>query len=102
MSCLADGHSPFQHHRRVKVGSLGIEANYYPITASAFIQDNDVRLTLLTNHAQGVAGFEPGRAFGPSNCHFTEKKIWVWGLASSEKEWITNSTTSKHEYSWNI
>lgn len=50
----------FQHHRRVKVGSLGIEANYYPITASAFIQDNDVRLTLLTNHAQGVAGFEPG------------------------------------------
>lgn len=51
----------FQHHRRVKVGSLGIEANYYPITASAFIQDKELRLTLLTNHAQGVAGYEPGQ-----------------------------------------
>lgn len=50
----------FQHHRRVKVASLGVEANYYPITTSAFIQDNELRLTLLTNHAQGVTSYEPG------------------------------------------
>lgn len=50
----------FQYHRRVKVPSLGIEANYYPITTSAFIQDSELRLTLLTTHAQGVAGYEPG------------------------------------------
>lgn len=50
----------FQYHRRVKIPTLGIEANYYPITTSAFIQDNELRLTLLTTHAQGVAGYEPG------------------------------------------
>lgn len=50
----------FQHQRREKVSSLGIEANYFPITASTFIQDNDLRLTLLTTHAQGAASLEPG------------------------------------------
>lgn len=50
----------FQHQRREKVSSLGIEANYYPITTSAFIQDNEHRITLLTTHAQGAASLEPG------------------------------------------
>ncbi|XP_047523943.1 alpha-mannosidase 2 [Pieris napi] len=51
----------FQYQRRVKVDKLGIEANYYPITTMAWIQDEETRLTLLTNHAQGAAAFEPGR-----------------------------------------
>lgn len=50
----------FQFLRREKVQSLGVEANYYPITTGAFIQDNELRLTLLTNHAQGAASLEPG------------------------------------------
>ncbi|CAH2035422.1 unnamed protein product, partial [Iphiclides podalirius] len=51
----------FQYQKRVKVDKLGIEANYYPITTMAWIQDEDTRLTLITNHAQGAAAFEPGR-----------------------------------------
>ncbi|XP_075991466.1 alpha-Mannosidase class II b [Anticarsia gemmatalis] len=51
----------FQYQKRVKVDKLGIEANYYPITTMAWLQDEEARLTLITNHAQGAAAFEPGR-----------------------------------------
>ncbi|KAM3968647.1 alpha-Mannosidase class II b [Aphomia sociella] len=51
----------FQYQKRVKVEKLGIEANYYPITTMAWLQDEETRLTLITNHAQGAAAFEPGR-----------------------------------------
>lgn len=51
----------FQYQKRVKVEKLGIEANYYPITTMAWLQDESTRLTLVTNHAQGSAAFEPGR-----------------------------------------
>ncbi|XP_026318156.1 alpha-mannosidase 2x isoform X3 [Hyposmocoma kahamanoa] len=51
----------FQYQKRVKVTTLGIEANYYPITTMAWLQDEDTRLTMITNHAQGAASFEPGR-----------------------------------------
>lgn len=43
----------FQYQKRVKVKSIGIEGNYFPITTAAFIQDEKTRLTVLTNHAQG-------------------------------------------------
>ncbi|XP_055623115.1 alpha-mannosidase 2 [Toxorhynchites rutilus septentrionalis] len=51
----------FQYQKRVKVPSIGIEGNYYPITSGAFIQDEKMRLTLLTTHAQGAASLEPGQ-----------------------------------------
>ncbi|CAG9782034.1 unnamed protein product [Diatraea saccharalis] len=51
----------FQYQKRVKVEKLGIEANYYPITTMAWMQDEETRLTLITNHAQGSAAYEPGR-----------------------------------------
>lgn len=50
----------FQYQRRVKVPSIGVEGNYFPITSSAFIQDDKLRMTLLTTHAQGAASLEPG------------------------------------------
>lgn len=59
-SVMYSDQSGFQYHRREKVQSLGIEANYYPITTAAFIQDSELRLSLLTNHAQGAASLEPG------------------------------------------
>lgn len=59
-SVMYSDQSGFQFHRRERIQSLGVEANYYPITTGAFIQDNDLRLTLLTNHAQGAASLEPG------------------------------------------
>ncbi|KAG5673606.1 hypothetical protein PVAND_003637 [Polypedilum vanderplanki] len=51
----------FQWQPRKKVSQIGIEGNYYPITTSAFIQDKQMRLTLITTHAQGAASLEPGQ-----------------------------------------
>lgn len=50
----------FQMQKRVKVERIGIEGNYFPITQMAYIQDEDIRLSLLTNHAQGAASWQPG------------------------------------------
>ncbi|XP_039763232.1 alpha-mannosidase 2 [Pararge aegeria] len=49
------------YQKRLKVIKLGIEANYYPITTMAWLQDEETRLTFITNHAQGASSFEPGR-----------------------------------------
>ncbi|XP_050085096.1 alpha-mannosidase 2 isoform X2 [Anopheles aquasalis] len=51
----------FQYQKRVKVSTIGVEGNYFPITSGAFIQDERMRLTLLTTHAQGAASLEPGQ-----------------------------------------
>lgn len=59
-SVMYSDQNGFQFHRREKQQNLGIEANYYPITTAAFIQDEKHRLTLLTSHAQGAASLEPG------------------------------------------
>jgi len=50
----------FQMQKRVKIERIGIEGNYYPLTSSAYIEDNRQRLTLLVNHAQGAASWQPG------------------------------------------
>lgn len=50
----------FQIQKRVKVEKIGVEGNYYPITTMAFIQDENIRLSLLTDHAQGAASWQPG------------------------------------------
>lgn len=51
----------FQMQKRVTVKRVGIEGNYYPVTSTTYIEDTKHRLTVLVNHAQGVAGWEPGR-----------------------------------------
>ncbi|KAL4141746.1 hypothetical protein QTP88_004323 [Uroleucon formosanum] len=51
----------FQMQKRVTVKRVGIEGNYYPTTTTAYIEDDRHRLTVLVNHAQGAAGWEPGR-----------------------------------------
>ncbi|XP_023937479.2 alpha-mannosidase 2 isoform X2 [Bicyclus anynana] len=51
----------FHYQKRVKVGKLGVEANYYPLTTMAWLQDERTRLTYVTDHAQGAAAYEPGR-----------------------------------------
>ena len=46
--------------RRRKTSKLGMEGNYYPITSSIFIQDKDLRVTLITDHAQGASSANEG------------------------------------------
>lgn len=46
--------------KRTKIERIGIEGNYYPITTMAYIEDTTHRLTLLVNHAQGAASYQPG------------------------------------------
>ncbi|KAK3918168.1 hypothetical protein KUF71_007589, partial [Frankliniella fusca] len=50
----------FQMQRRVKVDRIGIEGNYFPVTTQAYIQDASRRVSLLLNHAQGAASWQPG------------------------------------------
>uniref|UniRef100_A0AAR5QIW8 Alpha-mannosidase n=2 Tax=Dendroctonus ponderosae TaxID=77166 RepID=A0AAR5QIW8_DENPD len=50
----------FNMQKRVKVERVGVEGNYFPITSMAYIQDESVRLSLLTNHAQGASAWQPG------------------------------------------
>ncbi|CAG9825584.1 unnamed protein product [Phaedon cochleariae] len=50
----------FNMQKRIKVERIGLEGNYFPITTMAYIQDNNVRLSLLTNHAQGASAWQPG------------------------------------------
>lgn len=51
----------FQMQKRVAVKRVGVEGNYFPVTTAAYIEDDRRRLTVLVNHAQGAAGWEPGR-----------------------------------------
>lgn len=51
----------FQWLPRRKTPQLDVEGNYYPITSSVFLQDDSIRLTLATTHAQGVASMEKGQ-----------------------------------------
>lgn len=50
----------FQWQPRKATKKLGVEANYYPITSSVFIQDEIARISLLTTHAQGTTSFRKG------------------------------------------
>lgn len=50
----------FAFGRRVRHNTLGVEANYYPITSAAFIQDETKRLNLLVNSARGFTSLNPG------------------------------------------
>ncbi|KAK4879668.1 hypothetical protein RN001_007814 [Aquatica leii] len=52
--------SGFQMQKRVKVERIGIEGNYFPITTMTYIQDDVKRVSLITNHAQGAASWQPG------------------------------------------
>lgn len=50
----------FQWQRRQTVSKIKVDGNYYPITIGAFIQDQNKRMTLLTNHAQGATSPSEG------------------------------------------
>ncbi|XP_026465179.1 alpha-mannosidase 2-like [Ctenocephalides felis] len=56
----ADSNS-FQYHKRNFIPEIEAEGNYYPITSMAFIQDCKIRLTFITDHAQGAASLYPGQ-----------------------------------------
>ncbi|XP_012288282.1 alpha-mannosidase 2x [Orussus abietinus] len=46
--------------KRTRIERIGIEGNYFPITTMAYIEDTTHRLTLLVNHGQGAASYQPG------------------------------------------
>ena len=50
----------FQMTRRVYVNSVGVEANYYPVTTSAFIQDRLQRLNILVASSSGLTSPRAG------------------------------------------
>lgn len=50
----------FQWLKRKRVARVGVEGNFYPITSTIFIQDKNLRATLVTNHAQGATSSNTG------------------------------------------
>ncbi|CAL1288074.1 unnamed protein product [Larinioides sclopetarius] len=46
--------------KRKYVSSLPVQGNYYPVTSSMFIEDEDIRLNLLVPHSHGVTSPLPG------------------------------------------
>lgn len=50
----------FQMHPRQTLSKLPLQANFYPLTTTAYIQDNDVRLTLHSAQSLGVASLRNG------------------------------------------
>lgn len=49
-----------QMQKRVTVERIGIEGNYYPISTQVYIEDDQQRLSLLVDHSQGAASWQPG------------------------------------------
>ena len=52
-----NGHN-MQHHKFQ--AKLHTQGNFFPMPSAAFIQDNDIRLTLLGSEPHGVASLEEG------------------------------------------
>ncbi|XP_055352389.1 alpha-mannosidase 2-like [Paramacrobiotus metropolitanus] len=50
----------FQLIRRVAHAKLPLQANYYPMPTTAFLEDETARLTVLTGQPLGVAGLQKG------------------------------------------
>jgi alpha-mannosidase len=50
----------FQMIRRKSLNNLGPEANYYPVTSAAYIQDHRQRLNLLVARSHGLTSLHPG------------------------------------------
>lgn len=50
----------FQMMKRTYHPHIPVEANYYPATDSMFIEDNDIRVTLILSHGHGVTSLKEG------------------------------------------
>lgn len=58
---LFTDNNSFQYTSRVLNISRRVESNMYPITSMAYIQDKESRLSLMTDHAQGVTALQEGQ-----------------------------------------
>ena len=54
---------------------FGIQGNFYPVTTSAFLEDERNRITLLTTEAHGVASLASGECNESYKHSFIEQFI---------------------------
>jgi hypothetical protein len=58
---MSNSHFPCsQMIRRKKFDKLPIQANYYPLSAATYIEDSDLRMTVLTRQPLGTASLSSG------------------------------------------
>ncbi|KAK5878266.1 hypothetical protein CesoFtcFv8_023687 [Champsocephalus esox] len=50
----------FQMQQRRTLSKLPLQANFYPMSSAAFLQDAETRITVLSAQSQGVASLRPG------------------------------------------
>lgn len=70
--------------RRKWLAKIPLQANFYPMTSAAYIQDPMMRMTVISGQALGVASLNPGQLevsiqnFGISQFGVTKSKYsWV-------------------------
>lgn len=49
--------------KRKYFSKLPIQANVYPVTTMAYMEDQNRRFTFLTGHSVGVTVLKPGKVF---------------------------------------
>ncbi|XP_028162979.1 alpha-mannosidase 2-like [Ostrinia furnacalis] len=97
---IANGNHPeiytdnngFQHTARILNISRRIESNIYPITSMAFIQDAKSRLTLITDHAQGVTSLQEGHLVV-----MLDRRV-LFNDGRGTQEGLADSTTTYHRH----
>ena len=62
------------HSKRVYYDKLHLQGNVYPITSSAFLQDQEQRFTVLTSQSSGVSSLSSGQI---DVRNILRERIWV-------------------------
>ncbi|CAK1588317.1 unnamed protein product [Parnassius mnemosyne] len=82
----------FQYTPRLINISRRVESNMYPITSMVFIQDHQNRLTVLTDHAQGVTSLQEGQLV-----IMLDRRV-LFNDARGSGEGLADSSTTYHKH----
>ncbi|XP_072930308.1 alpha-mannosidase 2-like [Epargyreus clarus] len=82
----------FQYTSRVINISRRVESNMYPMTSMTFIQDQKHRLTIITDHAQGVTALQEGQLIV-----MLDRRV-LYNDGRGTNEGLADSTTTVHRH----
>lgn len=89
---LITDNNSFQYTLRKLNLSRPIESNIYPITSMAYIEDDRNRMTLITDHAQGVTSLQEGQIL----VLLDRRVLYVDGRGNNEGLADSKKTVHRH------